>query len=327
MAQKKGIRECDIRGFVIRLTLSPVSLSESRSYSRSITKLSWRGRPDRARHGWEDISGAGLPTRKTSYGRWLDKKELPANVENCFVIVQFHESYGYEDFFEGIRPVLIDKDGKRILSNDTTTSIQNVAYQNVRGTFKELCERAQDNPDKRFVLLIDEINRGKTSRIFGELLYLLEYRDENEKIRLASGDEFWIPKNIFLIGTMNTADRSIALVDYALRRRFKFVTLRPYEKRGDNAEAPVLKGWLEKKRVTDAAEIVALFCELNKRVSEFNEHLTVGHSYFMLRDADIKPGSPYPDEALRDIWEFSIMPLLAEYEPGRRADELESATV
>jgi 5-methylcytosine-specific restriction protein B len=255
------------------------------------------------------------------YGQFLDKKALPEETKKQFRIVQFHESYGYEEFFQGIRPVLLQSDGREIDPTDVNTPVSQMLYRNVHGLFRNFCQLASEKPDNSFVLIIDEINRGKASRIFGELLYLLEYRDES--ILLASGESFSVPKNVYLIGTMNTADRSIALVDYALRRRFKFVTVRPYEKEGDKRKAPVLRKWLEARGVSNADEIVALFCELNERVSSrINEHFTIGHSYFMLKDEDITPQLRYPDKELEEIWRFSIMPLISEYQPHRSTDDL-----
>src|SRR5205814_7898242 len=127
-------------------------------------------------------------------------------------VVQFHESYGYEDFIHGIRP-----------EHDAETKTTVFTPQD--GAFLRFCQRAAADPDHKYVMVIDEINRAKTARVFGELLYLLEYRDK--KAQLQYGQTFAIPTNVYLIGTMNTVDRSIALVDYALRRRFAFLTLRP----------------------------------------------------------------------------------------------------
>src|SRR5439155_21453593 len=113
--------------------------------------------------------------------------------------------YGYEDFFQGIRPHLLDHDGREVEPSDTSTCVAQMVYRNSNGIFYEFCEMARKAEDARFVLVIDEINRGKASRIVGERLYRLEYREQ--KITLASGQAFQIPKNIYLIGTMNTADR------------------------------------------------------------------------------------------------------------------------
>ena len=243
---------------------------------------------------------------------WTTEGTSEAGPGSRYEVIQFHESYGYEDFFQGIKPVLLDRDGQKIQSDDTTTPVDRMVYMNVSGIFYNLCAEAAQHPDARFVLIIDEINRGKASRIFGELLYLLEYRDK--EIRLASGEPFKIPKNVYNIGTMNTADRSIALVDYALRRRFKFVTLRPCE----DHRAPVFEGWLNRHKVERACVVVKIFCTLNEKIADISEHLVVGHSYFMterLRDCF--------RNALEEIWKHSIMPLMAEYQPHLSSDDLE----
>ena len=135
--------------------------------------------------------------------------------ENRIETVQFHQSYGYEDFVQGYRPT---GDG---------------GFELKDGPFLRFCKRAQPSPDCPFVLVIDEINRGNLSRIFGELLMLIEAdkRKPEWAVQMAYSDEdttpFHIPPNLYLIGTMNTADRSLALVDYALRRRFVFHTVEP----------------------------------------------------------------------------------------------------
>jgi 5-methylcytosine-specific restriction protein B len=263
----------------------------------------------------EGPPGSGKTFVAKKFADWWTKQSTTSEAEigsKCKVI-QFHESYGYEDFFQGIRPVLLDSEGKEIELKDTTTTCDSMVYKNVNGIFYNICAEAKNNTNARFVLIIDEINRGKTSRIFGELLYLLEYRDDNE-IQLASGESFSIPKNVYIIGTMNTADRSIALVDYALRRRFKFVTLRPCE----NDNAPVLQGWLKDKGIERVGDIINIFCELNRRISEVNEHLVVGHSYFMAE----KQLKKCMKNALNNIWEFSIIPLMAEYQPHLSNKEL-----
>ena len=133
---------------------------------------------------------------------------------------------------------------------------------------------------------------------------------------------FEVPRNVYLIGTMNTADRSIALVDYALRRRFKFVGLRPYH----DGDAPVLRSWLKAKSISNVDQIVKLFCKLNEHISKVNPHFIVGHSYFMAphlqrRTQDAAPEAFSPD-LLEEIWDFSILPLLSEYEPHRSLNEL-----
>jgi 5-methylcytosine-specific restriction enzyme B len=142
--------------------------------------------------------------------------------------------------------------------------------------------------------------------VFGELLYLLEYRER--AVELQNGTKFSIPSNLYIIGTMNTTDKSIALVDYALRRRFAFVDLVPVK----NGASVVLRKWLDANGITNAAEVDALFLALNKAIAQKDEGLMVGHSYFMQKDAGaIKR---FSDEMLRFLWEYYILPLVAEYE-------------
>ena len=206
--------------------------------------------------------------------------------------ITFHQSYSYEDFIEGIRPTLATKD-----SEDN----KDLKYTIHSGIFKKICERARNDKDKNDVLIIDEINRGNISKIFGELITLLEPskrlgETEELKIRLAySGEEFGVPKNLYILGTMNTADRSIALLDIALRRRFNFIEMPPrYE---------LLKQKIEVKN--DKIELQELLKAINTRI-EFlldKDHL-IGHSYFI----NIKTF-----EDLKEIFRNSIIPLLQEY--------------
>lgn len=197
----------------------------------------------------------------------------------------FHPGYGYEDFLEGYRPEVV---------NDQMTFVRR------DGIFKRLCDGAQAEPDHNFYLIIDEINRGDIPRIFGELLTVLE-RDKRGKAILLPVSErpFAVPKNIFIIGTMNTADRSIALLDTALRRRFGFLELMPdYDVLTDAAiEGIPLSLWLE---------------ALNKRIVEHvgrdARNLQIGHAYLL---QDGKPVSSFPRFA-RMVQE-DIIPLLEEY--------------
>jgi 5-methylcytosine-specific restriction protein B len=209
------------------------------------------------------------------------------------VIVQFHQSYGYEDFVQGIRP--------------QTSEAGQLTYGVRDGIFKRFCEDATMRPDSPFVIIIDEINRGNISRIFGELLYLLEYRDKEIALPYAGEDDppFSIPRNVHMIGTMNTTDRSLAQIDYALRRRFFFYQLLPVV----DGKAPVLERWLARQdlapRVRD--RLLSLFVALNQGVQrELGEQFQVGHSYLMT------PGIG-TDVGLRLIWRRSVMPLLSEY--------------
>ena len=211
-------------------------------------------------------------------------------------IVQFHPSYSYEEFIEGIRP---ETDGGQL------------TYPIRPGVFRRLCEEARRNPSRRYVLIVDEINRGSLPRIFGELLYLLEYRDSQERVTLPySGDRFNIPQNMYLIGTMNTADRSIALVDHALRRRFYFFALRP--------SPEILQAWLEVHNRETMVWVADLLKKLNQQLDEdhIEWHLHIGHSYFMVKDGALS------EDRVALIWHHSIEPMLEEYfykQPERRS--------
>jgi len=132
------------------------------------------------------------------------------------------------------------------------------------GLFKNLVNECVSNPTDRFVLIIDEINRGNISKIFGELIYLLEYRDEKISLTYSPLEEFYIPSNLYIIGTMNSADRSIAFVDYALRRRFYFKEFYP-DTNGD-----ILYSWYKVNNIKEVEpkQIVTLLNEINKKISE-----------------------------------------------------------
>ena len=213
-------------------------------------------------------------------------------------VVQFHQSYGYEEFIQGIRP--------------ETNAGGQIEYHVRPGVFKDFCAGASRNPSRNFVLIIDEINRGNISRIFGELLYLLEYRDEKVPLANSRPDEesFSIPQNVFIIGTMNTTDRSLAQIDYALRRRFYFYRLLP----ASEGTAPVLESWLARQAMGEASQqrVLATFLALNTKIAaELGEHFQIGHSYFMHSDIDT-------DERLEQVWRHAILPLLEEYYHGRR---------
>ena len=197
-----------------------------------------------------------------------------------YEVVQFHPSYAYEDFMQGIRPQTRE-DGA-------------LEYRMEPGRFRDFCDRAERTPD-RCVLIIDEINRANLSRVFGELMYLLEYR--KRAVPLAGGGEFKIPRNVILIGTMNTADRSIALVDHALRRRFAFIPLQP--------DYDVLVRFLESNDFTPAG-LVGVLKEINAAIDDPNYSL--GISFFM---------SEALESEVEDIWTMEIEPHLEEYFYGQ----------
>ena len=201
--------------------------------------------------------------------------------------VTFHQSYGYEEFVEGIKPSV---------KNGT------VIYETKNGVFKNLCKKALEGKDKPYILIIDEINRGNIAKILGELITLIEPSKrigKSEGLQLTlpySGESFGVPRNLYIIGTMNTADRSIALLDTALRRRFEFVEMMPDSE------------YLKDKKISDSRntiELDRLLESMNNRI-EFlldREH-TIGHSYFM----DVES-----IEDLCKVFKNKIIPLLQEY--------------
>lgn len=201
-------------------------------------------------------------------------------------VVQFHPSYGYEDFIEGVRPTPVDGQ---------------MTYPVVPGLFLDLCVRAGGDLGREYVLVIDEINRGNLPRVFGELLFALERRDEPVKLS-QSRRVLRVPHNLVVLGTMNTADQSIAPMDMALRRRFHFKQLEPEPER--------LERWLERyapRMKAVAAVMRALNAEL-KRHGVARERM-VGHSHFMRHGLDA--------DALELIWGASVLPLVEELLHGR----------
>lgn len=205
-------------------------------------------------------------------------------------LVQFHPSYSYEDFFEGYRPT---PEG---------------AFALKPGPMRKVVDQARDNPSTPYFLIIDEINRGNLAKIFGELYFLLEYRERNvDLLYQDAGDEagFSLPANVFIIGTMNTADRSIALVDAAMRRRFAFLPLHPDEV----PTKDVLRRWLSAEGLSaDSADVLDA---LNARIQDVD--FKIGPSYFM-RPAVHEPGG------IERVWRTAILPLLEEHHYGDGTD-------
>lgn len=203
---------------------------------------------------------------------------LIAEGDGFYELVQFHPAYSYEDFIQGIRPQAREDGG--------------FDYKLIAGRFLEFCKQAELCEDP-CVLIIDEINRANLAQVFGELMYLLEYRDR--KIPLAGGNSFQIPNNVYIIGTMNTADRSIALVDHALRRRFAFIELRPnYE---------VLRRYHQKRNTGFPVDgLIRILEGLNQAIAD--KHYEIGISFFMTENLA---------EDIEDIWKMEIEPYLEEY--------------
>ncbi len=218
-------------------------------------------------------------TGKTYIAQQLARHLAGDNVS----LVQFHPAYSYEDFFEGFRPVASG------------------GFELKAGPLRRIASHALANPADPHVLIIDEINRANLAKVFGELYFLLEYREQSVEL-LYSDDGFSLPKNFYLIGTMNTADRSIALVDAAMRRRFAFLPLHP-------SEAPtrgLLRGWLLAKGLPNRN--ADLLDELNSRIDDAD--FKIGPSYLM-RPAVYEPGG------LSLTWETAILPLLEEHYYGQ----------
>ena len=211
-------------------------------------------------------------------------------------LVQFHPSYTYEDFFEGFRPKSADG-GTGALTFELTP-----------GPFRLFAEAAKANPTTPYILIIDEINRANLAKVFGELYFLLEYRDEAISLQYSPKEEFTLPENLFVIGTMNTADRSIARIDTAMRRRFAFIELDP--------RIPPVRGllarWLASRELPDEAAL--LLDALNARLGRRGRGDRP--SYLM------KPAIYDRPDGLDRVWQYEIMPLLEDLfygqpRPGR----------
>lgn len=231
--------------------------------------------------------GKTFIAKKIAYGLMEDYDD--SKIE----MVQFHQSYSYEDFIQGYRP---DED----------------SFKLVNGVFYSFCEKAKSDPDNTYFFIIDEINRGNLSKIFGELMMLIEAdkRGANNQIALTyskEGERFYVPKNIHLIGTMNTADRSLSIVDYALRRRFSFINLVPNF--NDKFKEFLIDRGISKKLISS---IVSKISSLNEEIENddsLGEGFKIAHSYFCNTP---KKGTD-EKEWLSDIMNFEISPILNEY--------------
>jgi len=215
---------------------------------------------------------------------------------HAVTLVQFHPSYTYEDFFEGFRPEPTDDGSLR--------------FRLRPGPFRRLADDAREHPGTAYILVIDEINRGNLAKIFGEMYFLLEYRDQRISLQYSQEGDFTLPRNLYLIGTMNTADRSIALVDAAMRRRFAFVEMHP-------DKPPVkdlLRRWLAKRGLPPTA--ADLLDRLNQRLADAD--YAIGPSYLMRDEVYAKP-----DEGFNRVWRHDILPLLVEHHYADRIDVLD----
>lgn len=227
---------------------------------------------------------------KTFMAKRLAYAMMGAKDDSRIGFVQFHQSYSYEDFVRGYKPT---PDGGFRLQD---------------GVFYEFCSKAEKDPGRPYFFIIDEINRGNISRIFGELLMLIEDTHRGETVELAykkDGDRpFSVPKNVHIIGMMNTADRSLALLDYALRRRFSFISMEPaFQSDENNGFAEYLADlkWPKLKSV------IATVKELNVAIKDsLGKGFMIGHSYFSKYDH-------IDDQSLSLTIEYEIIPTIEEY--------------
>ena len=213
-------------------------------------------------------------------------------------MVQFHQAYSYEDFVQGYRP-----------SKDTG------GFRLKNGVFFDFCRRAAKDPENPYVFIIDEINRGNLPRILGELMLLVEHDKRGEDFAMpltyseSESERFWVPENVYLLGMMNTADRSLAMVDYALRRRFAFIPLRPEFQSERFADYLVDHGVTEDLVRTIETRMTALNDKIAQDRQNLGPGFEIGHSYFV----------PTGEEETLDrgwyegIVKSEIEPLLREY--------------
>ena len=208
-------------------------------------------------------------------------------------LVQFHPSYAYEDFVQGFRPNSQDGNPGFVLRD---------------GPLLQAARTAENDPGSKHFLVIDEINRGNLAKVFGELYFLLEYRDRKIQLQY-SDDNFSLPGNLYIIGTMNTADRSIALVDLAFRRRFYFVDFHP--------DKPPIKDLLRKYLAKHSLgmEWVADVVDRANSLLQDDRHAAIGPSYFLKQDLD--------EAAVERIWEYNVFPYIEERLFGYESDRLE----
>lgn len=223
--------------------------------------------------------GKTFATRRLAWSMMGEKDD--SRIE----FVQFHQNYSYEDFMMGYKPV---EDG----------------FELKYGIFYRFCQKAANQPDKEFFFIIDEINRGNMSKIFGELLMLIEKDYRGTKMTLAyNGLPFSVPKNLYIIGMMNTADRSLAMIDYALRRRFSFFEIEP----GFDSQGFIsYQNGLNSETLD---ELISKVKELNRKIAadkSLGRGFCIGHSYFCGRDV-------CTDEWLHSVVDYDILPMLSEY--------------
>ena len=230
---------------------------------------------------FDGVPGTGKTFVAEKLGEYLSHKE--GKLIGGFEIISCHGGMSFEYLFQGLAP---SKDGK---------------LKSEKGIITNFAEKASENKDAFYVLVLDEINRTNIPQVFGQMLYLLEYR--GKKVALPYNSEsINLPENLLIIATMNSEDRSTGVLDFALRRRFSHFSFEPSDK--------VLQSWLEKQHYknseeVDIPQVVQLFKSLNKDLEEYDKHFQVGHSYFMTE-------YPLSDAGINRLWEHEIIPLLKE---------------
>lgn len=224
---------------------------------------------------------------KTFAAKRLAYSMMGQKDQDRVMLVQFHQSYTYEDFIEGFRPTSAGS-----------------GFEVKKGSFYNFCKKAEEDLENEYFFIIDEINRGNLSKIFGELFMLIENDKRGNSLQLLYSDEkFNVPSNVYIIGMMNTADRSLAMLDYALRRRFAFYTMNP----GFNSDG--FREYKTKLASSKMDKLIACVESLNSVIAaddSLGEGFCVGHSYFCnIEDAT--------DTVLSNIVEYELVPLLKEY--------------
>lgn len=224
---------------------------------------------------------------KTFAAKRLAYSMMGVKDQERVMMVQFHQSYTYEDFIEGFRP----------------SSTSN-GFEIKKGSFYNFCKKAADDLENEYFFIIDEINRGNLSKIFGELFMLIENDKRGNALQLLYSDEkFFVPANVYIIGMMNTADRSLAMLDYALRRRFAFFEMKPGFGSDGFREYRMALGNSKFDRLIDCVEKLNTVIEAD---DSLGEGFCIGHSYF----CNLKTVT---DKALSNIVEYEMVPLLKEY--------------
>lgn len=239
-------------------------------------------------HAKKNVILQGAPgVGKTFAAKRLAYSIMGEKNQNRVMLVQFHQSYTYEDFIEGFRPTSVGS-----------------GFEIKKGSFYKFCKKAEEDSENEYFFIIDEINRGNLSKIFGELFMLIENDKRGNSLQLLYSDEkFNVPSNVYIIGMMNTADRSLAMLDYALRRRFAFYTMNP----GFDSEG--FRNYKTKLASDKMDKLIACVESLNGVIAaddSLGEGFCIGHSYF----CNIEE---ITDAVLSNIVEYELVPLLKEY--------------